>query len=135
MALTVVDAGVLIAFLEPGDAHHDAAAEALTRAVTDLDVLIVPIAAFAEFLVGPSRKGQWAIDQAESTLDGIGARVEPATRAIGRRAAFLRARHGPAMRLPDALVVATAAEIGASRILTTDRRWPDVGVVIEIVGS
>ena len=135
MALTVVDAGVLIAFLEPDDAHHDAATDALTQAATALDDLVVPIAAFAEFLVGPSRRGRRAVDQAESTLDAIGARVEPATRAIGRRAAALRAQHGPAMRLPDALVVATATELGAGRILTTDRRWPNVGIAVEIVGA
>ena len=135
MALTVVDAGVLIAFLAPDDAHHRAATDALTRAAKDLDELVVPVAAFAEFLVGPSRRGDQAVDQAESTLDAIGARVEPATRAIGRRAAALRARHGPSMRLPDALVVATAAEIGAGRILTTDLRWPEVGITIEIVGG
>ena len=134
MALTVVDAGVLIAFLEPDDAHHDAATDALTQAATALDDLVVPIAALAEFLVGPSRRGRRAVDQAESTLDAIGARVEPATRAIGRRAAALRAQHGPAMRLPDALVVATATELGAGRILTTDRRLPRYAVMRRTVG-
>jgi predicted nucleic acid-binding protein len=46
-------------------------------------------------------------------------------------AAQLRAQHGPRLRLPDALVVATALELSADRLLTTDKRWPDVGLKLE----
>jgi len=49
------------------------------------------------------------------------------------RAAVLRAAPGARLRLPDALVLATAQHLHASRVLTTDRGWPDVGVVIEQV--
>ena len=41
-------------------------------------------------------------------LDALPARVEPATREIGAAAASLRASHGSSLRLPDALVAATA---------------------------
>ena len=38
-------------------------------------------------------------------------------------AAQLRARH-PALKLPDALVVATAVTLDADHLVTTDRKWP-----------
>jgi len=61
--------------------------------------------------------------------------VEPASRAIGAAAAELRARFGPSLRLPDALVVATAHALKADRILTTDQGWPDVGIPIDVVAG
>jgi len=41
----------------------------------------------------------------------------------------------PKLRLPDALVVATAIELGATRVLTTDRGWPSLEVAVEIAGA
>jgi predicted nucleic acid-binding protein len=38
-------------------------------------------------------------------------------------AAHIRAKH-TSVRLPDALVLATAAQAPADRLITTDRRWP-----------
>lgn len=42
---------------------------------------------------------------------------------IATRAAFLRARHRT-LKLPDALVIATADATGGDRLITTDRKWP-----------
>jgi predicted nucleic acid-binding protein len=42
---------------------------------------------------------------------------------IATRAAVLCARHRT-LKLPDALVIATAESIGADRLITTDRKWP-----------
>jgi hypothetical protein len=49
-------------------------------------------------------------------------------------AAELRARHGNRLRLPDALVVATAIVLEADRVVTTEARWPDVGITV-VVGT
>jgi len=68
-------------------------------------------------------------------LDGLPARVEPATRVIGAAAASLRASHGPSLRLPDALVVATAAVLEADRIITTDAGWPALAVRVEVLAK
>lgn len=46
--------------------------------------------------------------------------LQPDTAVV---AAQLRARH-PALRLPDAIVIATAIVDGADELVTTDRRWP-----------
>ena len=134
MGLTVLDAGVVIAVLDAGDAHHAASARALTDARDRGDELVIPVSAYAECLVSPSRAGQAAIATVDRFLDGLPARVEPATRAIGAAAA-LRGAHGPSLRLPDALVVATAIVLDADRIITTDARWPALAVRVEVLGK
>jgi len=133
VGLTVVDAGVVIAVLDAGDAHHAAASRALARARDRGDELVIPVSAYAECLVSPSRSGSPAVATVDHFLDALPARVEPAGRTTGAMAATLRAAHGPALRLPDALVVATAMVLGADRVITTDARWPAVPVAVEVL--
>ena len=133
MGLTVLDAGVVIAVLDAGDAHHAAATTALSDARAQGDELVIPVSAYAECLVSPSRTGPAAVAMVDRFLEGLPVRVEPATRAIGAAAASLRGAHGPSLRLPDALVVATAMLLEADRIITTDARWPELGVRVEVL--
>jgi predicted nucleic acid-binding protein len=133
VGLTVLDAGVVIAVLDAGDVHHAAAAKVLMDARDRGDELVIPVSAYAECLVSPSRSGPAAIAMVDGFLDALPARVEPATREIGAAAASLRAAHGPSLRLPDALVAATAVVLEADRILTTDARWPSLPVRVEVI--
>lgn len=133
MGLTVLDAGVVIAVLDAYDPHHGAAREALWAALERSDRLVLPASAYAEMMVGPSRRGGDEAATADAFVDALPAAVEPAARDIARFAAVLRARHGRSLRLPDALVLATAAVLGADVVLTTDARWPDTGVVVQVV--
>lgn len=133
MGLTVLDAGVVIAILDASDVHHAAAAEAVTDARERGDTLLLPSSAYAECLVSPYRRGPEAVAVVDSFVDALPAQVEPASRAIASAAAELRARHAGALRLPDALVVATALVLGADRLLTTDAGWPDLPVRVEVV--
>ncbi|TME11507.1 MAG: type II toxin-antitoxin system VapC family toxin [Chloroflexi bacterium] len=133
MGLTVLAASIVIAVLDSEDAHHTAARAGLASRLEALDTFAVPVSAYAETLVGAFRKGEAAVTTVESFLAALPARVEAATPVIGRHAARLRAQHGRRLPLPDALVVATAIEIRAERVLTTDRRWPEVGVRVEIL--
>jgi predicted nucleic acid-binding protein len=133
--LTVLDAGVLIAILNADDAHHDRARQAVAVVRDRGDRLVVPASAYAEILVAPLRQDPASGDAVDDFLDALPASVEPATRQIARRAALLRARHGSRLRLPDALVVATAIVLDANRVVTTDARWPDVGIRVEVVGA
>jgi predicted nucleic acid-binding protein len=136
MALTILDAGIIIAILDANDAHHAAAREALTRARSRGDGLSIPASAYAEVLVGPFRLGASAVAKVDEFLAALPARVEPATREIAATAARLRAQHGTKLRLPDALVVATAIELRAALLLTTDAGWPSLPVnVTVVVGS
>jgi predicted nucleic acid-binding protein len=135
MALIGVDAGILIAVLDAHDAHHDPAVQHLRAARARGDRLMVPVSAYAEAMVRPAAAGPDAQARLDRLLDDLVAEVEPATRSIGRRAAELRARHVARLRLPDALVLATALEVGADTILTTDARWPEAGITVVVVTS
>ena len=120
MAIVVVDASVVIALLDAGDAHH--AAAVATLAETGRERLILPASAYAEILVDPWRRGADAVAVIRRFVTDLGIHVEPLTPDIAERAARLRARHG-ALRLPDALVLATADALDAVA-LTCDRAWP-----------
>jgi len=133
VALTVLDAGVLIALLDATDPHHTAARVALDEAVTRREDLALPASAYAELMVEPYRRGADAVETAEAALEALTVRIEPATQAAATAAAALRARHGRRLRLPDALVVATALVARADRVLTTDARWPKTEVPVEVV--
>ena len=135
MALTILDAGIVIAVLDSNDAHHAAARTALTDARSRGEDLAVPASAYAEILVGPFRQGAAAAAKVDQFLAALPARVEPATREIAASAARLRAEHGPKLRLPDALVVATAVELSAVLLLTTDAGWPSLPVKVEVVAG
>ena len=80
MALTILDAGVIIAILDSSDAHHAAAREALSRARSRGEELAIPVSAYAEVLVGPFRHGASAVAKVDEFLAALPARVEPATR-------------------------------------------------------
>jgi predicted nucleic acid-binding protein len=132
VGLTVLDAGIIIGVLDANDPHHAAAVSALSRVVEDGDGLAVPASAYAEVLVGPARRGPTARRAVDEFLADLAAEVEPITRQAAARAAELRAKHATHLKLPDALVVAIAIHLGAKRILTTDRGWPNVPVEVLI---
>jgi predicted nucleic acid-binding protein len=108
---------VVIALLDENDALHERAAAVIQRARSD--ELVIPASAFAEILVAPYWRRAEAVARFETTLAEVPVRVEPLTATIARRAASLRAAHAR-LRLADALVLATAAEVGAS-VITADR--------------
>ena len=123
MGLTVLDAGVVIGFLDGSDAHHSAAHAELSDARSRGDRLVLPASAFAEILVGPSRKGASEVAVVRRLVERVPIAVEPLGADIAVHAAALRSRH-PSLKLPDALVIATAAHLNADRLVTTDRHWP-----------
>jgi predicted nucleic acid-binding protein len=134
MGLTVVDAGILIAALDASDVHHAAAVRALRDEREAGDALVVPASAYAEVLVGPSRRGAAAVATVDAFIDALPAAVAPASREIAREAAALRAAHDRSLRLPDALVLATASVLRADLVLTTDTKWPGAGIRVEVLG-
>lgn len=134
MALTVLDAGVVIALLERQDRHHDVAEVAVRAAIVGGENLVLPAAAYAEVMVNPSRTGPTAVDIVDAFVDQLPAAVAPVSRQIARRAAAFRSAQR-ALRLPDALVLATAAELRADRVLTTDRGLRAPGIVVDVIGG
>jgi predicted nucleic acid-binding protein len=139
MGLTVLDAGVVIAGLDADDVHHAAAAAALGAAQDRGDAFALPSSAYAEIVVGPAARGSVFVAHVDAALDAMAISIADADRATARRAATLRARHS-ALRLPDALVIATAIEFEAGHLLTTDRRWKSLrrlglGARLVVVGT
>jgi predicted nucleic acid-binding protein len=130
VALIHLDTGVLIGFLDAGDVHHTAARDAVAEALDRGDRLAMAASAFAECLVGPARRGDDAVNLVQDLRQRLPLEIVDLNIAIATAAAHLRARHRT-LRLPDALVVATAAIGHADRLVTTDRRWPS-GKVLDL---
>jgi predicted nucleic acid-binding protein len=130
VALIVVDASVLIAFLGADDALHDAAVTALMDAGDD--ELIIAATTHLELLVGPYRRGERQAQRVKAFVRAAPLRVEPVTEAIADAAAKLRARYR-ALALPDALTLAVAHSVSADIVLTADRRWRTIDRRVRVV--
>jgi predicted nucleic acid-binding protein len=134
VGLTVADAGVVIAALDRSDAFHSHAISALRAGQHQSDRLTVPASAYAEALVGPWRQGEAATAIVDDFLAELPAEIASADREIARQAARLRAISGPPrLRLPDALVAATALVLEADLVLTTDQGWPATGLTVSVL--
>ena len=131
MALIALDASVLIALLDSSDAHHHAARAALAAHADD--DLRIPAHTLAEALVHPVRAGRDR--EARRLIAALEIAVDPIDESIAVAAARLRARHGSALRMPDALVIAYADIRKAARLLTVDARWTSWSRRVELVGS
>ena len=68
-------------------------------------------------------RGEGAVEIFDDFVARLPLSVEPMTVDVARAAARLRARYGRRLRLPDALVVATAEVLAADLLITTDRDW------------
>jgi predicted nucleic acid-binding protein len=118
VARVALDAGVVIGFLDPSDAQHEQSVELLGAHLATGDDVLLAATVYAEVIVQPLQHGTDA--KVDEFLTAIAAHVVPVDRALARHAAQLRARH-PALRLPDALALATALA-GDAELLTLDRR-------------
>jgi predicted nucleic acid-binding protein len=114
----ILDASVLIGLLDSADAHHARSVDDTEAADLAGQELLLPASAYSEALVAFARAGR--TDQAREAVAAMGIVVAPLTAAIAGRAAQLRARHGR-LRLPDAIVLATAHEL-EGELLSYDNR-------------
>jgi predicted nucleic acid-binding protein len=118
MARVALDADLLIAFLDPGDAQHKRAVDELSSCLTAGDELLLCATVYAEVMVRPLQQ------RTDATVDGFleaaGVRFVPTNRTIAHRAAQLRAEH-PVLRLPDAMSLATAL-VSDAKLLTLDKK-------------
>ncbi len=111
--MIVVDASVLIAYLDPNDAHHAAAVEVLAAAVPPL--LVHPVTA-AEVLVAPIRAG--VADDVWADLVAIGIELDD-TPTDPMQQARMRVETG--CKMPDCCVLSCAASRGIG-VATFDER-------------
>jgi predicted nucleic acid-binding protein len=119
----ILDASVLIGLLDTADTHHARAIDDVEAADRDGRELLLPASAYSETLVAFSRARR--LEEARRAIASMGITVVPLTDTIAERAAGLRARHAR-LRLPDAIVLATAHELGGS-LLSYDRRLSRLG--------
>jgi predicted nucleic acid-binding protein len=103
----ILDASVLIGLLDTADSHHHRAVEEVERADEAERKLLAPASAYSEALVAFARIGR--VHDAREAIAGMGITIAALTAPIAERAAGLRARRD-SLRLPDALVLATAHE-------------------------
>jgi predicted nucleic acid-binding protein len=132
VALIVLDTSILVALLDAGDRLHPAATAAVTEAWDAGAEVLVPSTAYGEAMVRPLQVGGDALGCADAffasqTIVGI-------ERREAREAARLRGAHRTWLRMPDALVLATALVRDAAA-LTGDTRWSRVSPLVRIVGS
>jgi predicted nucleic acid-binding protein len=114
----ILDASVLIGLLDTEDSHHDRAVDDVDRADRAAHQLLTPASAYSEALIAFARVRR--VNDAREAITGMGITVVPLTAPIAECAAELRARHD-SLRLPDALVLATAREHDGV-LLTYDER-------------
>ncbi len=124
--LIALDTSVWIYHFE-GSVAYGRAADGVLEAVSEGRIAaLVSELVLLELLVAPLKKGaQDVADEIELTLLHYPhLRLEPVTRGVLVRAAEIRARYG--LRAPDAIMVATAIESGATLAVTNDDAWRKV---------
>lgn len=118
MEALILDASVLIGLLDTADTHHDRAVGDVEAADREGRRLLLPASAYSETLVAFARARR--LEEARQAITAMGITIVSLTDTIAERAAELRARHSR-LRLPDAIVLATAQEMGGS-LLSYDRK-------------
>jgi predicted nucleic acid-binding protein len=116
VAALILDASVLIGLLDTADAHHQRAVDDVDGADSAGDTLLVPASAYSEALVSFARAGRTT--DARDAIAAMGIIIVAMSQEIAERAAEIRAQHDR-LRLPDAIVLATARELRAD-LLTYD---------------
>lgn len=118
MEALILDASVLIGLLDTADRHHNRAVDDVEVADSEGHQLLLPASAYSETLVAFARARR--LDEARRAITAMGISIVPLSARIAEQAAELRASHDR-LRLPDAIVLATARDLGG-RLLSYDRR-------------
>jgi len=124
--LVALDTSIWIYHFE-GSAAYGRAADSVLDAVAQGQVSAVASElVLLELLVAPLKTG--SLDTADeielALLHFPNLRLAPVTRSVLVHAAGVRARHG--LRTPDAIMLATAVESGATLAITNDDAWRKV---------
>ena len=143
MGLIVLDTSAVAGYLDAGDALHDAAEAAISRLARERHFFGASAVTWSELMVGVGL-GYYADDDVRGLFDDMAIEILVVDLAIAERAAALRSasirahrskRDVPNLRLPDALILATA-ELARDSIAAVagDRRWGTVpGLSIDVI--
>lgn len=115
--MIVLDASVLIGYLDATDAHHERAVALLTREVEE--DLAANILTVAEILVAPTRSGQHG--KVLDILDDLAVETLGFPIPAGAPVALAQLRAGTQLKMPDCCVLLSARDQKA-RLASFDER-------------
>lgn len=121
--VALLDSAVIAGFLDRDDDFH-AAADARIRELAGRERLIVSVITYAELLTGAGL-GHHDRAAVRGFFSDLVDRIHDVNPSVAERAADLRTAH-PSLKLPDALILATADLQETDIAITADRRWVDV---------
>lgn len=124
MEALILDASVLIGLLDAADTHHGRAVDDVEAADRRGHQLLLPASAYSETLVAFARARR--LEEARRAITAMGITIVALTDTIAERAAEIRASH-TRLRLPDAIILATAQELDGS-LLSYDRKLSQLAV-------
>ena len=132
MGTVVLDASVLLGFLNPNDVLGDGCRTAIAEVRLRGDGFTLPASALAESLVHTARDRPDRLDDLIARIVGLFGGERVVDRHVAKAAAQLRAGH-PTIRLPDALVIATGV-VDDAVVLTCDKRLAGVDPRVQVLG-
>ncbi|MGS2643663.1 PIN domain-containing protein [Streptosporangium sp. LJ11] len=130
MPTVMLDTNVIVGLLDPDDALHGQARDAVRRWEDKMASFAISVITWGELRVGAVRKGVAAERMLEAFRATVIDRIVGVDEATAESAALLRAAD-LTIRVPDALIIATARGAKADALLTTDRKFP--GIAPELV--
>ena len=131
-AKVLVDSAPLIYFLQDHPEFAPRFAGLFEAEAAGQLGIVLSTITVAEILAGPFKQGQTALAKRyEKALSGY--ELVPVNVEIAVSAARLRARY--ALKLPDALQLATALEVGAQALVTHDRDFAKVEGLLILDGA
>ena len=134
MTVVVLDTNVVIALLSPTDSLHEPARAAVLRQERAGARFEMSTVALAELLAGALRRGGPAVKAVDAFVAASVDHVVPVDEDVAACAADLRSKH-PALRMPDAIMLATGLRARSGVVLTGDKRLArHAPEVVEAVG-
>lgn len=127
--VVLLDSSTVVGFLDRDDALH-ADADRRLRALAGRERLIVSVVSYAEVLTG-ARLGHHDIDTVQGFFAQLIDDIVVVDVEVAERASVLRAAKR-SLRMPDALILATADVRQADVVLAGDEGWGDVPIGPEV---
>jgi predicted nucleic acid-binding protein len=123
--VALLDSVTVAGFLDRDDAFH-VAADMRLRELAGRETFIVSVITYAELLTGAGL-GHHDQTAVRGFFTDLIDEVHSVDRTVAERAAELRTMN-PSLKMPDALILATADLQQADLVITGHDRWPDIDI-------
>jgi hypothetical protein len=133
MGAVVLDSSVVVSLLSTTDSLHQAAVLAVAQHEAAGHRLLMPAVGWAEVFTGAVRRGAEGVTALRAFRNLVVNEIVPVDEQIAEEAARMRAAD-LALRLPDALVVATGLCRDAEAVLTGDQKLAKVDERVRVIG-